>query len=149
MPERAVGGHAAKDVVLERLHGLGGLVVQMVVPEQMERPVHEQQADLVGEGRAEARRLRLDVGGREHDVAGLAGREVGVVGALALEAHDVRGRVDSAPLAVGRGDVLVGDDRYRDVALALNALMREDGIEERPNLVFGKRELKLLIVGEV
>ena len=97
MPEGAVGESAGQDVVLEGLHGLGRLVVEVVVAKQVQKAVDEQQPALVGEGGPEALGLGGDVGRSEHDVAELAGlvrREVGVVGALALEAHDV-GRDDA------------------------------------------------------
>ena len=117
--------------------------------EQVQKAVDEQQAALVGEGGAEARGLGGDVGRREHDVAELARlarSKVGVVGALALEAHDVGRAVVAAPLEVCRGYLLVGDDRDRDVALAVDALMGKDGVSEAGDLLFGKRELEPVVV---
>ena len=116
-------------IALPHLAGLGLGLVKVVMAQEVKQAMHEQQAELVGLGGAKGRGLPGDVGGREHDVtelAGLAGRERGVVRALALEADHVRGAVDAAPLQVELAHALLPHQGEGDHARAPDALALED-----------------------
>ena len=127
--ERAVRGDEAEKLVLPGLHRNGLRLVEMVVAEQVQQAVDEQQATLVRLGGPEGRGLTGDVGGREHDVAklaGLAGGEGRVVGPLALERDHVRRAVDAAPLEVDLAHAPLAHQGDGDHARTRHALVLED-----------------------
>ena len=141
----------AQNGVFAGLHNLGLIVLDMVIPQQVQHAVYEHQSALIGGTIAKTGGLTgNNLRGQDNiaELERLIGGNVIVKGRIALKREHIGGAVDTAPLVVELVHLVLVDIRKGNLDFTLNALGGKHNLADVLHLLGIEQRIELGIVAD-